>query len=234
MLFDLISMDMYGNYNIKLAHLIGLKEAIYVSELLNINRKALQKNKLKEGFFTIDRKYITQRTTLSVEEQVQIEERLKSMMLISKGTDLNLLCVNTDKLTGLILEENEKIVDAITVAGGRKMSKREAIAAALKTNIQTSNQELISAYAEWIDAILTKFGWMSKKAVMEGQARVDEYSQKDLDVALKILEIATLNGYRDINFAINSFERNFKREFEARYVEPHQAESRTILSEEVF
>ena len=46
MLIDLINTSNYVSYNIKLAQLLGLKEAIYLSELLNINDKAIRKNEI--------------------------------------------------------------------------------------------------------------------------------------------------------------------------------------------
>ena len=235
MLFDLLSTDMYASYNVKLAKTIGLHAAIYISELLNINRKALQKNKVnEEGFFTIDRKYITQRTTFSNEAQIEIEEQLKSLGIIKRGEGANELFINTDNLTGILLDTNEQLVDTITVNAGKKLTKKEAIARSLKTNIVTTNKELIEAYSNWIDAVMTKFGWMSKKAVTEGQSRIDEYSHKDLDLALKLLELAAINGFRDINYAIDLFERRFKKDFEKSFLPVKAPEARTTLSDEVF
>ena len=46
MLFDMLSTDMYVSFNCKLAQRIGLHTAIYVTELLNISRKAYLKGKL--------------------------------------------------------------------------------------------------------------------------------------------------------------------------------------------
>ena len=61
---------MYVSYNVRLAHILDLPTAVYVSELININRKAIEKEKLKgDGFFKLDRNYIELRTTLKKEEQ---------------------------------------------------------------------------------------------------------------------------------------------------------------------
>ena len=59
MLLDLLSLDNYVSYNIKVAEILGLHAAIYLSELMNINDKAIRKSKTKDNFFTVDRKYIT-------------------------------------------------------------------------------------------------------------------------------------------------------------------------------
>ena len=74
MILDLLSSDMYVSYNVQIANKIGLEEAIYISELININRKAIQKNKIEDGYFNIDRKYITNRTTFKLEKQIEFME----------------------------------------------------------------------------------------------------------------------------------------------------------------
>ena len=84
MLIDLINTSNYVSYNIKLAQLLGLKEAIYLSELLNINDKAIRKNKINNNYFDIDRKYLETRTTLNVSEQDKIEKTLIKLKIIKK------------------------------------------------------------------------------------------------------------------------------------------------------
>ena len=64
MLIELLSTSNYVSYNIKLAELLGLHPAIYISELMNINDKAIKKDKLEDDYFTLVRSYITARTTL--------------------------------------------------------------------------------------------------------------------------------------------------------------------------
>ena len=53
MLIDLLSNANLVSYNYKVAQLFGLHTAIYLAELLNINDKAIKKNKLSEGYFAI-------------------------------------------------------------------------------------------------------------------------------------------------------------------------------------
>ena len=66
MLIDLLSTSNYVSYNIRLAELLGLHAAIYLSELMNINDKAIRKNKLNDNYFKLKREYITSRTTFDV------------------------------------------------------------------------------------------------------------------------------------------------------------------------
>ena len=76
MLIELLSSSNYVNFNIKVAQILGLKAAIYLSQIMDINEKAIRKNKVDNNYFTIDRKYVESRTTLTRDEQVAIEHDL--------------------------------------------------------------------------------------------------------------------------------------------------------------
>ena len=78
MLINFLSTDNYNSFNIELAHLIGLQEAIYLNELININQKAVRKNKIEDNYFLVDRKYIESRTTLNIDEQREIDQALQT------------------------------------------------------------------------------------------------------------------------------------------------------------
>ena len=212
MLFDLLSTDMYVSYNVKLAHILDLTSAVYISELININRKAIAKNKLKEnGFFKIDRNYIETRTTLKKEDQKSIDNRLKTINIIDVGESSDLLKLNIDVLTSIVLGKQEIVSEVVQPAKRGRPSKQEIVMKALKANIETTNIELKQAYEDWIDAVCAKQGWMTKVHVLEGQKVMDQYNkEKDLDLALYILKIATLGGYRDMTWAINEYEKKSK------------------------
>ena len=77
MLIELLSMSNYVNFNVKLAHILGLNTAIYLSQIMDINEKAIRKDKVDKNFFTIDRNYITSRTTIAEKEQKEIENNLQ-------------------------------------------------------------------------------------------------------------------------------------------------------------
>ena len=79
---------------------------------------------------------------------------------------------------------------------------------------------------------------MTKAAVIAAQGNIDKFSNRNLDIALKILEIATINGYRDITWAINNYNKDYKVGYN---VAPQQTSSaastppaRKRLSSEVF
>lgn len=210
MVLDLLSTDMQISFNLKLAHRIGLHAAIYLGELLNINKKAVIKNKVTDGgFFKIDRNYIEQRTTLTRPEQKELDETLKSLQVLkADNTSKDLININVDSITGLLLDDNDTLVDKITQPVKKKrVTKADAIRASLKEAITTTNPELRAAYEEWIDAVILRQGWMSVASIREGQELVDKYTNRDLDIALSVIRIGAINGWRDISWAINAYEK---------------------------
>ena len=104
MIVDLLATDNMVSYNVKIANVMGLHTAIYLTELINISLKAERKKKLvADKYFLIDRKYITQRTTLSVEEQITIEQKLSKVEVIQKPAGgIDTVYINVDKLAQII------------------------------------------------------------------------------------------------------------------------------------
>ena len=187
MLIELLSTSNYVSYNIKLAQLLGLHSAIYLSELMNINDKAIRKKKTDNTSFKLDRKYITSRTTLTLQEQLDIESNLIKIGILEKPSDdKDVIILNINILTTLLMTDNEELigdVKSLKKSKTGKQTKAEAIKETLKENIVASNEELREAYSSWIDSVYAKQGWMSKKSVVCAQQVVDDFAQHDLDVA---------------------------------------------------
>lgn len=213
MLIDLLSMSNYVHFNVKLAHILGLNSSIYLGQIMDINEKAIRKEKIDKNFFTIDREYITKRTTISEKEQKEIENNLIKIGVLERSTEnADTILLNITVLTSILMSPDEELVRDISSLSKpkQKRSKADAVKDALKQNIVTTNLELRSAYFAWIDAVYDKDGYMTKTAVVAAQARVDEFSNRNLDIALKVLEIAAINGYRDITWAINAYNKDYK------------------------
>ena len=239
MLIELLSTSNYVSYNVKLADLLGLHAAIYISELMNINDKAIRKNKLNDNYFKLKREYITARTTFSEKEQLEIEKNLLKLGILEKGKDENDLSLNITTLTTLLMSTDEQLIDNVkklTKIKNRsgRATKAEAIKTELKNNITVTNDELYDAYCNWIEAVYDKEGWMSKQAVISAQATVDDFSKRDLDVALRLLEIASINGYRDIQWAINVYQKEHKVSYKMVPTTHNVVTRSTELSNEVF
>lgn len=213
MLIELLSMSNYVHFNVKLAEILGLHTAIYLGQITDINEKAIRKNKVDENFFTIDREYITKRTTILEKEQKEIENNLIKIGILEKSDkDSNTLLLNLTVLTSILMSPDEDLLKNVENLAKPKKSKTKAekIIENLKENIITTNPELRQAYFDWIDAVYAKDGFMTKAAVIAAQSNIDKFSQRNLDIALKVLEIATINGYRDITWAINNYNKDYK------------------------
>lgn len=213
MLIELLSPANHVSYNIRLAQILGLESAIYISQLLDINDKAVRKNKMIENYFVVDRKYIQERTTLSRDKQITIEANLEKIGVISRNKDIkNGVSLDVTSLTSIMMTPDEDLLKDISSVTKSREAKAQAKSAKieenLKAHIVTTNIELREAYERWIGAVLEKDGWMTTSAVDVAQSTIDKFSNRDLDVALRILEIASVNGYRDVTWAINQFNRD--------------------------
>lgn len=240
MLIELLSTSNYVSYNVQLAELLGLHSAIYLSELMNINEKAIKKDKLDNNYFTLVRSYITSRTTLDEKEQLEIEENLLKLGILERGEEKDSISLNITTLTTLMMGADEQLIDKVSKMKKKqtqnkgKATKAEAIKNNLKANLKVQNAELRDAYCAWIDAVYDKQGWMSVKCVNVAEKTVDDFSNHDLDVALKLLEIAAIHGYRDIQWAINLYNQEFKVSYRTSPIPKKVVTSNSELSSEVF
>lgn len=209
-------MSNYGHYNVKLAQVIGLDASVYLCELMNITEKATRKNKVNGNYFILDRAYIQKRTTISESRQAELDDLLIRLGIIEKsnGSD-NEIFVNISIIIDLMTSPDEALMKEVKIQKSKsvKMTKKQSIINSLKSNIVTDNVDLVHAYSEWIDAIYEKDGYMHKTTVVAAQNVIDTFSQRNLDVALKVLEIAVVNGYRDMNYAVTNYKRNYAEHY---------------------
>lgn len=239
MLIDLLSTSNYVSYNIKLAELLGLHSAIYISELLNINDKAIRKNKTDANYFKLQREYIQQRTTLDEKEQIAIEDNLIKIGVLERKSD-NEMLLNITTLTTIMMSPDENLIEDIKQLTkkprkSKRTTKAEMIKENLKNSVRVENEELKDAYYRWIDAVYTKDGWMTSDAVEEAQNVIDTASNRDLDVALSILKIARINAYRDMNWAVSYYQKQNRVGYKIKNNPTPVNENKPVkLSSEVF
>lgn len=210
MLIDLLSEYNYARYNVKLAKLLNLEYAIYISELINILDKANSKNKTVDNYFIVDREFITQRTTFDEKKQLELDEGLINLNIITKS-EKDTIHLNIDVISSIMSVEDTPSINLIKKAikdntKNNKLTKTEAIINNLKNFITTENDELRAAYYDWIVGVYANpKGFLSGKAVQLAQQKIDSFANHDLDKALKVLSIATINGYRDMDWAIEKY-----------------------------
>ena len=240
MLLDLLSSSNQLSFNIKVAQLVGLHSAIYLSELMAINEKAIRKNKTLNidglDFFKVDRKYIAERTTITIEEQYKLDINLNKTEIIKICTedtdtiyvDINMLCV---LLGGKV---DESIISNIKATNKKKGLSKEEKAAMFKQQrldeIRTTSVPLREAYADWIEAGLNRYGAskFSKVVVRNCEQQVDNFAQGNLNVALAIIK-GNYQGYNTMKYSIDNYLATHSASNAAR-----TTEKVTVLKGEVF
>lgn len=208
MLINLISLSNYQSYNVILAQALGLNTAVYLNALIEINEKAIRKNKLENDHFLIDRKYITERTTLGKSQQKNIEKTLEAAHIIHKKDD-DCIKVNVDILSGIMMGENESIVENLSfLKTDERKQKSEHILTSVKRHININlPQEMQVAYSEWLDVIQNKFGFVSKQMILSAQQVVDEAANHNIDTAIDIIHIASANGWKSMKYAVEVYNK---------------------------
>ena len=241
MLMDIFNQDNSITINYKAITLFGLNTAAYLTLLISIYRKATRKNKLDNDFFKLDRSYIQELLGMSVEEQLICDGNLLKLSIIRKSPDdPNRIKVDLKLYLSLLNDEDLKLIDdvrksmKVTRPKGLKQSQRQIQINNLKDCIQCSNYELLTALRDWVDGVYANpKGFLSKASIKVFQDTLNNYTKGDLDLALRIVRIATVQGYRDCNWAINVYEKESKPRQAVRVTEQEVA-SKDNLSDTIF
>lgn len=241
MLIDIFNQDNSITINYKAITLFGLNTAAYLTLLISIYRKATRKNKLDNDFFKLDRSYIQELLGMSVEEQLVCDGNLLKLSIIRKSPDdPNKIKVDLKLYLSLLNDEDLKLIDEVrksmkvTRPKGLKQSQRQIQINNLKNCIQCSNYELLTALRDWVDGVYANpKGFLSKASIKVFQDTLNNYTKGDLDLALRIVQIATVQGYRDCNWAINLYEKESKPRQVVRVTEQEVA-SKDNLSDTIF
>lgn len=238
---DIFNQDNSITINYKAITLFGLNTAAYLTLLISIYRKATRKNKLDNDFFKVDRSYIQELLGMSVEEQLICDGNLLKLSIIRKSPDdPNRIKVDLKLYLSLLNDEDLKLIDdvrksmKVTRPKGLKQSQRQIQINNLKDCIQCSNYELLTALRDWVDGVYANpKGFLSKASIKVFQDTLNNYTKGDLDLALRIVRIATVQGYRDCNWAINVYEKESKPRQAVRVTEQEVA-SKDNLSDTIF
>lgn len=239
MILDLLDVGNYASYNITVAKLLGLNISIYLSEIMRVSKKATDKKKLTNDYFSLDRNYILDRTTFSSAVQKEMDETLCSLGLIEKA-ESDKIKFNVTALTSLFMSDDEELIKSVEKwakikARANKTTKTQGVANSLKEYIVCDNAELQEAYEGWIDGVYANpNGFLSKKSIQIFQKMIDSYCNHDLDLALNIITIATINGYRDATWAINTWEKDKSFNYRLYSYSSKLGQQSIKVSDEVF
>ena len=151
--------------NIKLANLLGLKTAVYWAELMNVYARVINKFKdelmQNEGYFELDREYITKRTTLEIDEQLEIDAGLARLEVLAHRDekDVNWVKLNIEKLCAFLVDDD---IDAIRhiqkVAKLNRADQAKAKIASVRLNLiaalDETDVDVLETYKAWITSLL--------------------------------------------------------------------------------
>lgn len=192
--------------NKRLIKLAGLEVAAYWAELQSVLKQVVKKRTADEqGFFTLDREYIERETALTTTKQLKCEDKLITMGVIAKDPENpNRLAISVNNMVEIITDEDtKKLKKTSAVKKDEKAAKIAGIKASMKKAILETDIELRAAYERWVDGMVDAANCRFTKAVVQlFEETVTTYTT-DKAKRLKIIEIATVNSYKDAGWAIN-------------------------------
>ena len=206
-------LDLYDELrlNKRLVKLAGFDVAAYWAELQSILKQVVKKQTADEhGFFNLDREYVERETTLTITKQFKCEEKLVAMGVIMKDPDNpNRLTISVQNMIEIITDEDtKKLKKTSAVKKDEKAAKLEGMKLNMKKALLETDIELRAAYERWVDGMIDAQSCRFTRAVVQlFEKTVTEYT-KDKATRLKIIEIATVNSWKDATWAINRLSGN--------------------------
>ena len=198
--------------NKKLIKIAGFEVAAYWAELQSILKQVVKKSTADErGFFTLDRDFMERETTLSVAKQLKCDETLVAMGVAMKDPENpNRLAISVENMIEIITNEDTKKLKkgARSAQKEAKEAKLEGIKANMKKAILETDSDLRRAIDRWIDGMIDAGNCRFTKAVVELFVETINQYTTDKATKLKIIEIATVNSYKDATWAISRLSGN--------------------------
>lgn len=211
--------------NKKLVKLAGFEVAAYWAELQSILKQVVKKHTMDDrGFFTLDRDFMERETTLTIAKQLKCEEKLITMGVVMKDLDNpNRLAISVTNIVETITDEDTtKLKKKSANSADAKAAKVAGIKATMKKAILEDDLELRAAYERWVEGMVDAQNCKFTKAVVQLFEKTVTGYTPDKALRLKIIEIATINSYKDATWAISRLSGNsFRKPVEMRFTEQH-------------
>lgn len=192
--------------NKRLVKLAGFEVAAYWAELQSILKQVVKKHAADEqGFFILDRDYVERETTLTVTKQLKCDDKLVSLgVMVKDAVNPNRLAIGVNNMVEVITDEDTtKLKKTSAVKKDEKAAKIAGIKATMKKAILETDPDIRAAYERWIEGMIDAANCRFTKAVVQlFEQTVTDYTP-DKTKRLKIIEIATVNSYKDATWAIN-------------------------------
>lgn len=192
--------------NKRLIKITNFEVAAYWAELQSILKQVVKKHAADEqGFFILDRDYVERETTLTVTKQLKCDDKLMELgVMLKDHTNPNRIAIAVNGMVAVITDEDTtKLKKSTAVKKDEKAAKIAGIKATMKKTILETDPEVRAAYERWIEGMIDAANCKFTKAVVQlFEKTVTEYTS-DKNIRLKIIEIATVNSYKDATWAIN-------------------------------
>lgn len=192
--------------NKRLVKIAGFEVAAYWAELQSILKQVVKKSTADErGFFTLDRDYVERETTLTVTKQLKCDEALLKLgVLLKDPEDPNRISIAVNGMVAVITDEDTtKLKKGGKTSADAKAAKIAGIKATMKKALFETDVELRAAYERWVDGMVDAQNCKFTKAIVQlFEKTVTEYTT-DKALRLKVIEIATVNSYKDANWAVS-------------------------------
>lgn len=201
--------------NKRLVKFVGFEVAAYWAELQSILKQVVKKKTADEhGFFMLDRDYVERETTLTVTKQLKCEAKLVEMGVVAKDPENpNRITISVSNMIEIITDEDTAKLKKTTKAAKdeAKAAKTEGIKQNMKKALEETDADLRKAYELWIDSMVDAANCRFTRAVVQlFEKTVTEYTP-DKSKRLKIIEIATINTYKDATWAIGRLSNTRSR-----------------------
>ena len=192
--------------NKRLIKIAGFEVAAYWAELQSILKQVVKKGTADEfGFFILDRDFMERETTLTVTKQLKCDDKLLSLgVLLKDPENPNRISIAVNGMVAVITDEDTtKLKKTGKTSADAKAAKIAGIKATMKKAILTDDIELRLAFERWIDGMIDAANCKFTKAVVQLFEKTVIGYTNDRETRFKIIEIATINSYRDATWAIN-------------------------------
>ena len=219
MWLDIMSQYNTLQVNIKLANLLGLEVATYWAALMDVYARVVNKFKdeleANSGYFELDRNYITKRTTLTLDKQLEIDTGLGKLGVLKHRSEneLNWITLDVEKLCAILVDDSiDAIRDIQRVSKLRREDTTRAKKAAVRINLvaalKETDPDVLTAYNNWIDALLEAKKPITRQALDIYQNNLNNYTDNK-QAKIKILEIATTNAYTEFAWSMKIYEKDY-------------------------
>jgi hypothetical protein len=241
MVLDVLSPNNNITCNRTLAKSIGLEEAIYCTELLNIYSKAVNKKKtIDNDFFKIDRTYVYKRTLIPVEKQLQIDASLESIQIIIKEKshkDVDIMKLDVGFIANIVMG-NEKLREDIVLhlLPRKRMGKKKRAIEVIKNSFECKDSSILNLLRSWVDVVGSIRGKLNitPQSAKLFQEHIDKYSGDNIELKHKLIKLAIETRYWSPKWVTDKYEKENKDKKENMtdyndYVEKNIAKPGSII-----